>query len=266
MDILKRNNIIRFGRGAVPMLFSHGYGCDQNMWRYITSAFEEDYEVYLFDHVGSGRSQENAYDPEKYSSLEGYASDVVEICECLGLKDTIFVGHSVSAMIGVLASIKRPSLFSQLIMVGPSAKYINQNGYFGGFNESDIMELVETLESNYLGWASHIAPVITGRPDKPEFSDELNNSFCSMNPDIAKQFAKVTFLGDNRKDLPKVTIPSLVIQSNPDTIAPVEVGKYIQSEIPNCEYIELDSPGHCPHLTEPQQTIAAIKSYLNLSK
>ncbi len=263
MNIIERNNVNRLGKGRVPVMFSHGYGCDQHMWRYITPAFEDDFEIYLFDHVGAGKSDMNAYDLEKYSSLHGYASDVIEICDGLGLRDIIFVGHSVSAMVGVLASIKRPDLFSHLIMVGPSPRYINDDHYFGGFNERNILELITTLESNYLGWASSISPVIAGRPDKPEFQEELKESFCSMPLHIAEQFAKVTFLGDNRDDLSKVSIPSLVIQSNPDSIAPVEVGRFVQEKIPNCQYVELNSPGHCPHLTEPEQTILAIQTFLN---
>jgi sigma-B regulation protein RsbQ len=218
--------------------------------------------VVLFDHIGSGKTDENLYDFDRYSSLDAYADDIIQLCEGMELKDIIFVGHSVSAMIGVLAGAKRPELFKHLIMIGPSPCYINKEDYFGGFSKEDIEELVETLESNYLGWSSFITPVIAGNPDQPQFAEELNNSFCRMNPEIAKQFAKVTFLGDNRDDLGKVSIPSLVLQSDPDAIAPVKVGQYVHQHLQNSTYKQLNASGHCPHLTAPDQTINAIKSYL----
>jgi len=257
-----RNNVNRFGTGSKTVMFAHGYGCDQNMWRFVTPAFEEDYDILLFDHVGSGKSDESAYDPQKYSSLEGYADDIIELCEYLELKDVVFVGHSVSSMIGAVAAKKKPEIFDRIIMIGPSPCYINDGDYFGGFDRQDIDELIETLENNYLGWSSFITPVIIGNPDKPQFSEELHNSFCSMNPEIAKQFAKVTFMGDNRKDLPQVKVPALVIQSKPDAIAPLEVGKYVQEKLPNASFTLLETPGHCPHLTAPDLTVKAIKSYL----
>lgn len=261
-EIINRNNIHRLGKGEKTLMFAHGYGCDQNMWRLVTPHFEADYEIVLFDHVGSGKSDEYAYDFDKYDTLQGYADDVTEICEALDLKDVIFVGHSVSSMIGLLAAKSRPDLFEKLVMIGPSPCYIDDGDYTGGFSKADIDELIFTLESNYLGWSQYITPVIIGDPDQPEFSKELENSFCRMNPKIAKHFAKVTFTADNRDDLSDLSPPALVLQSNPDAIAPVETGKYTANKIPRATYVELDSAGHCPHLTAPEQTSAAIKQYL----
>lgn len=262
-EIFQRNNITISGSGTQPMLFAHGYGCDQNMWRFVAPAFEKTHKVVKFDHVGSGKSDASAYDFDKYSSLKGYASDLIEICEACKLSDVIFVGHSVSSMIGILAAIERPDLFTKLILIGPSPCYINDDTYTGGFSKKDIVELIETLESNYLGWSSFITPVIIGNPDKPEFSEELNTSFCSTNPEIAKHFAKVTFLGDNRDDLKKVAVDTLVIQCHPDVIAPVDVGQYVHNQISKSTYTLLDAPGHCPHLTAPDQVITAMQSFLN---
>lgn len=263
-NIIARNNIKEFGEGTQPMVFAHGYGCDQNMWRFITPAFEKDFKIILFDHVGSGKSDQSAYDFEKYSTLKGYADDLIEICEVLELKNIIFVGHSVSCMIGVLAAIDKPDLFDKLILIGPSPCYINQDEYVGGFTKNDIDDLIGTLESNYLGWSSFITPVIIGNPEKQEYSEELKNSFCSMNPDIAKHFAKVTFLGDNRNDLSKVLTQTLIIQCDPDVIAPVEVGKFVHEKIKNSGYKLLNSSGHCPHLTAPQQVISSMQSFLTI--
>lgn len=262
IDIASRNNINQTGNGTPPIVFAHGYGCDQKMWRFITPAFEKDYQVILFDHVGSGKSDESAYNFEKYSTLKGYAKDLIEICDELQLQKVIFVGHSVSTMIGVLAATERPDLFDKLILIGPSPCYINSNGYFGGFNRQDIDELVTTLESNYLGWSSFITPLIIGNQAMPEYAEELKNSFCSMNPAIAKHFARVTFLGDNREDLTKVTTPALIIQCHPDVIAPVQVGEFVHKNIAASKYVLLNSAGHCPHLTAPFQVIAVIQSFL----
>ncbi len=262
IDITTRNNINRFGSGDQTLMFAHGYGCDQTMWRYVTPAFEQDFEIVLFDHVGSGNSDENAYDFDKYDSLEGYASDIIEICDELELNDVTLVGHSVSAIIGVLAAGWAPDVIRKLILIGPSPCYINDDDYYGGFSRQDIDELVETLESNYLGWSEHITPIIAGDPDHPEVADELYHSFCKMNPGIAQHFAKVTFLGDNRDDLANVPVPSLIIQCHPDAIAPVHVGKYVHQKMPKSSFVQLDAPGHCPHLSAPEQTIKAMKTFL----
>lgn len=261
-EIIARNNVRISGSGVQPMIFAHGFGCDQQMWRYLTPAFEKEYQIILFDHVGSGKSDQGAYDFNKYSSLRGYAEDLIEICDQLDLQKVIFVGHSVSSMIGALASIERPDLFEKLVMIGPSPCYINKQDYYGGFSKEDIGELVETLESNYLGWSSDITPVIIGNSEMPEYSEELRNSFCSMNPEIARHFAKVTFLGDNRADLSRVLTPSVIIQCHPDIIAPVKVGEFVHKSIPESKYVVLSASGHCPHLTAPDQVISSIKNFL----
>lgn len=245
------------------MIFAHGYGCDQNMWRFITPSFEKDFKIVLFDHVGSGKSDISAYDFQKYESLHGYADDLIEICTSLRLTNVIFVGHSVSCMIGILAANKRPDLFDKLILIGPSPCYVNDGAYLGGFERDDIHDLIATLESNYLGWSSSITPVIIGNPDKPEFSDELNNSFCQMDPEIAKHFARVTFTSDNRRDLEFVTIPSLILQCHPDVIAPLQVGEFVHLNVKKSTLEVLKTSGHCPHLTAPALVCDAMKSYLN---
>ncbi len=231
-------------------------------WESILLKFLEDYKVILFDHVGAGHSDHNSYSREKYDSLLGYAEDILEICEELDLKDVILVGHSVSSMIAAITSNLEPSRFSNLIMIGPSARYINDDGYVGGFDPQDIDELMQALDSNYLGWSANIAPAIMGNPERPELGEELSNSFCRTNPEIAKHFAKVTFLSDNRKDLKSVVTPTLVLQCSQDIIAPVEVGHYINDNLQNSEIHILDATGHCPNLSAPEETTLAIKKYL----
>ncbi len=262
-DIERRNNINISGHGRQPMLFAHGFGCDQNMWRYITPAFEDDYRIVLFDYVGAGRSDIGAYDPERYGSLAGYAQDILEVCDALDLEDVILVGHSVSAMIGVLAALARPELFSALILVGPSPRYIDDEpDYVGGFKRADIEELLETMEKNYIGWANSLAPAIMKNEDRPELGEELTESFCSTDPVIARQFAEVTFLSDNRKDLAGVAVPSLVLQCAEDIIAPRSVGEYVAGAMPHGTIRYMDATGHCPHMSAPEETIAAIRDYL----
>ena len=263
MSVLSRNNVTVSGSGQTPMIFAHGYGCDQNMWRLITPAFADTHRLILFDHVGAGRSELSAYDRTKYSSLQGYAQDLLEICDELDVEHGIFVGHSVSAMIGVLAAIAEPERFDRLVLIGPSPRYINDDDYIGGFTRKDIDDLLEFQASNYLGWSASLAPVIMGNQDRPELSDELRNSFCSTDPDIAKQFAAVTFLSDNRADLPHVRTRTLALQCQDDAIAPMPVGEYVQRHLPNCEMVVLNATGHCPHLSAPEETVAAIKDFLD---
>ena len=253
-----------FGRGEQPMLFAHGFGCDHNMWRYITPAFEDDHRIVLFDYVGAGGSDLSAYDEARYGSLDGYAKDVLEICTALELEDVVFVGHSVSAMVGVLAALARPELFSSLVMVGPSPRYIDDEpDYVGGFKRPDIEELLETMEKNYIGWANHLAPAIMGNPERPELGAELTESFCSTDPVIARKFAEVTFLSDNRADLPALAVPSLVLQCSEDIIAPTAVGEYVAATAPGSSIRYLDARGHCPHMSAPEETAAAIREYLD---
>ena len=263
MDVATRHNVVVRGRvGGQPMLFAHGYGCDQNMWRYVAPAFEEDYRVVLFDHVGAGLSDLAAYDHDRHGSLDGYAHDVLAICDELDLHDVILVGHSVSAMIAVLAAVEEPERFAALVLVGPSPRYTDDRGYTGGFAASDIEELLESLDSNYLGWSSAMAPVIMGNPDRPELGEELAASFCRTDPDIARRFAHVTFTSDNRADLARVTTPTLVLQCTDDVIAPVSVGEYVRDTIPGARMVLLDATGHCPNLSAPEATVAAIADFL----
>jgi sigma-B regulation protein RsbQ len=262
VSVLRRNNVVVSGEGSQPLIFSHGYGCDQHMWRLVTPSFADSHRIVLFDHVGSGRSDLSAYDRVKYSSLHGYADDVLDICDELGLEDAVFVGHSVSAMIGALASIKEPERFASLVMIGPSPRYIDDGDYAGGFSRKDIEELLEFQDSNYLGWASSLGPVIMGNADRPELAEELTNSFCRTDPEIAKQFAAVTFLSDNRADLPKVTTPSLILQCQQDAIAPLAVGEYVHRNLVDSRLVVLDATGHCPHLSAPDETVAAMRAFL----
>ncbi|MGY1643539.1 alpha/beta fold hydrolase [Geodermatophilus sp. SYSU D00703] len=263
MSAIMRNRVrvtgIDSGR---PMVFAHGYGCDQEMWRFVAPEFATDHRVVLFDHVGAGRSDLTAYDPAKYGSLRGYAADVVELCRELELADVVFVGHSVSAMIGVLAAQQAPGLFGALVMIGPNPRYVDEEDYTGGFSRADIVALLESLDSNHLGWARAMAPVIMGNPDRPELSEELANSFCRTDPDIARQFARVTFLSDNRADLPGVCVPTLVLQCSADAIAPEGVGRYVHRQIPGSVFTQLAATGHCPHLSAPAETTAAIRAFL----
>ena len=260
MSVLRRNNVTVSGQGPRVMVFAHGFGCDQNMWRFVAPAFERSYRTVLFDHVGAGGSDLAAYDRNRYGTLEGYADDVLEICRELRLERAVFVGHSVSAMVGVLAAIKEPERFDKLVLIGPC--YINDGEYAGGFSREDILQLLESLDDNYLGWSSTMAPVIMGNPDRPELGTELTNSFCRMDPDIAKQFAKVTFLSDHRADLPKVKTPSLVLQCSNDVIAAEAVGEYVYRRLPHGQLVRLKATGHCPNLSAPEETVAAMKPFL----
>ncbi|MFN3642420.1 MAG: alpha/beta fold hydrolase [Gemmobacter sp.] len=259
---LKRNNVTLRGAGSSTIVFAHGFGCSQEMWRYVAPAFEADHRVVLFDHVGAGHSDLSAYSVEKYGNLAGYAQDVLEIAAALDLRDATFVGHSVSAMIGVLASGLSRETFSRLVLVGPSPRYLNDDGYVGGFDRNEIEELLDFLDSNPLGWSSHMAPVIVGNPDRPEHAEELKNSFCRTDPGIARHFARTTFTADNRADLAKVDVPTLVLQCRDDLIAPEVVGRYVQQNISNSRFVLLDVTGHCPNLTAPEELIREIRKFI----
>src|SRR5215207_8437945 len=262
MSVVQRNNVVVSGRGSEPIVFAHGYGCDQNMWRFVAPAIDPDYKVIRFDHVGHGRSEASAFDPRKYASLHGYADDLVKICDELGVQRGVFVGHSVSAMIGVLAAVERPDLFDRLVLIGPSPCYLNDEGYVGGFNRKDIEELLDFLDSNHLGWSSTMAPVIMGNSDRPELTQELANSFCRTDPEVAKHFARVTFLSDNRADLRKLAKRTLVLQCSNDAIAPDSVGSFVCDQLPDGELVPLEATGHCPNLSAPEETVAAIERFL----
>ena len=262
-DVLRRNNVKTFGAGTQPMLFAHGFGCDQNMWRFVAPAFADDYRIVLFDYVGSGKSDLSAYDANRYSTLDGYAQDVLDVVHALDLRDVIFVGHSVSSMVGVLAANQEPDRFAKLIMIGPSPRYMNEApDYTGGFERSDIEGLFETMDRNYIGWANFLAPAIMKNPEHPELGEELAQSFCSTDPVIARRFAEATFLSDNRADLERLQVPALVLQCSDDMIAPNAVGEYVHRRTPRSTLRVMKATGHCPHMSAPEETIALIRDYL----
>ncbi|GGG43624.1 alpha/beta fold hydrolase [Bizionia arctica] len=261
-DIIKRNNITIKGKGEKTMLFAHGFGCDQNMWRFITSDFEENYKMVLFDYVGCGKSDLAAYNFERYSNLQGYAQDILEICSALELKEVIFVGHSVSSMIGLLAAIEQPNIFSSMIFIGPSARYVNDSDYIGGFSTEDLEGLLEVMDNNYIGWSNFFAPVVMKNEDKPELTKELEESFCSTDPVITRRFAEVTFFSDNRDDLPNLSQPCLILQCSEDSIASDEVGLYVHKQIQNSTFKKMKATGHCPQMSHPQETIELIQNFL----
>ena len=260
--VLARNNVNVLGSGATPMLFAHGYGCDQNMWRHMTPSFRESHKIVLLDHVGMGRSDPAAFDPAKYESLQAYADDVLEVCHALDLKDVVFVGHSVGAMIGILASIREPSRFSKLVLIGPSPRYIDEGEYIGGFTQEAIEGLLEALDSDYAASSEQLAPLIMGNEDRPELSRELADSFRRTNPAMARRFARITFTSDTRRELEQVQTPSLVVQCSYDAIAPLAVGRYVHEHIPMSQFVVMRATGHCPNLSAPAETIAAIRAFL----
>ena len=262
-DVRRRNNVRVRGRaGARPIVFAHGFGCSQEMWRHVEVAFRDRFTTVTFDHVGSGGSDLSAYDRGKYDSLHGYADDLLEILDELDLTDVVFVGHSVSAMIGVLALQEAPEVFGGLVMIGPSPRYVDDGDYVGGFSRTDIAGLLDALDANHLGWSTQMAPVIMGTPDQPDLAAELTNSFCRTDPDITRHFARVTFLSDNRADLAGVAVPTLVLQCTEDVIAPEVVGRYVHEQIPGSVFTRLEATGHCPHLSAPEETAAAIRAFL----
>ncbi len=261
--VLRRNNVTVNGPpDGPPMIFAHGFGCDQNMWRFVAPAFADRYRTVLFDFVGAGRSDLSAYDPARYGHLDGYATDVLEIVHALDLQDIVFVGHSVSAMIGVLAVNREPARFAALVLVAPSPRYLDDDGYTGGFSAGDIEGLLASLDQNYLGWSSAMAPVIMANADRPELGAELTASFCRTDPEIQKRFARATFLSDNRADLAPVRLPSLVLQCADDPIAPGTVGDYVHAQIRGSRLVQLKATGHCPNLSAPEETVAAMADFL----
>jgi sigma-B regulation protein RsbQ len=261
-DVIARNNVRVFGRGTQPMLFAHGFGCDQNMWRLLTPAFEDDYRIVLFDYVGSGHSDLEAYDPTRYATLDGYAQDVLDVVHALDLTDVVLVAHSVSSMVAVLAANQAPERFERLVLIGPSPRYINDDPYVGGFERADIDGLLEMMDRNFIGWANFLAPAIMKNPDRPELGEELTTSFCSTDPVVARRFAEATFLSDNRADVPNVRVPSLILQCSEDMVAPLAVGDYLHREMPGSTLRVMEATGHCPHMSHPEETIQLMKEYL----
>jgi sigma-B regulation protein RsbQ len=265
MDVRAAFNLTESGNPeGQPMLFAHGFGCDQHMWRDVAPSFEDRYRVVRFDYAGSGRAAA-VYDPDRYATLNGYAADVIDICRDLQLHDVVFVGHSVSAMVGVLAEREAPDLFEAHVMIGPSPRYVNDGDYVGGFEPADIQGLLESLSSNYLGWSATMAPVIMGNPERPELGQELERSFCTVDPDVAQRFARTTFLSDNRADLPGVRARTLVLQSRDDPIAPIEVGQYVADHVADATMVVLDAVGHCPHVSAPAEVVSAMREFLDRS-
>jgi sigma-B regulation protein RsbQ len=263
MSSLTRNHVVVSGRpGAQPVVLSHGYGDDQDAWRLIGPALEEQYQVIRFDHVGAGRSDLGAYDKERYSTLGGYSDDLLEILHELDLKQVIFVGHSVSSMIGLLASVKEPDRFAALVLIAPSARYIDDLDYIGGFTEAQIEQMLDSLDANYLGWSTTIAPVMMGNPDRPELGHELVRKFCHTDPAIASHFARVTFKSDHRAALPQVSVPTLILQCDGDIVAPESAGRYLHQHVPGSRYVRLAAAGHCPHVSAPGETVTAIQAFL----
>ena len=261
-EIQARNNVQVSGRGRRPMLFAHGFGCDQTMWRFVAPAFEDDFRVYLFDYVGCGRSDWSAFDARRYATLDGYARDVLDIVEAYDLRDIVFVGHSVSAVVGLLASIREPGRFARHILIGPSPCYVNDAGYVGGFERKDIDGLLELMERNYFGWAAFLASTVMGNPERPGLTEELQASICATDPRMTRTFARATFLSDNRADLPEVRVPSLILQCARDAIAPESVGEYVHRALRGSTLRHMSATGHCPHMSHPQETIALMKEYL----
>lgn len=269
MDVRRRNHVTVTGQAGRPVvMLAHGFGCDQNMWRLVVPVLERDFTIVLFDHVGAGNSDLSAWSRERYSTLDGYAADVLELCRELALGPVTFVGHSVSAMMGVLAAAREPDAFAGLVLLAPSPCFIDDpaTGYRGGFSAEDIDELLESLDANYLGWSSAMAPVIMGNPDRPELGEELTNSFCRTDPDIARVFARVTFLSDNRADLAAVRVPTLVAQCSSDAIAPPEVGAFVDAQMPRSHLVTLNATGHCPQLAAPEETAAAIAAFAGATR
>ncbi len=262
MDVAKRNNVKITGQGKTAIIFGHGFGCDQLVWNEVIDQFKNDYKVITFDYVGSGQSDKAAYSQERYSDLYGYKQDLLDVCDSLEDDSFIFVGHSVSSMIGMLASIERPELFSKLVMIGPSPHYLNEPGYRGGFDKSDINELLDMMEVNYKEWAKYLAPVVMSNEDRPELAENFEQLLCSNDPKIARQFAEVTFTSDMRSELSKLRVPTLIMQTQFDAIAPLEVGQYVHDHIADSRLVIMKAMGHNPHISDAAETAAVIKEYL----
>lgn len=266
-NILIRNNVHVLGEGNNVLLFAPGFGCDQNMWRFVAPDFQKAYRIILFDYVGSGRSDYAAYDSTKYSELNGYAEDIIEICATLDIEEVTIIGHSVGSTIGMLVARKRPELVTKLILIGPSPYYVNDPPkYFGGFEKEDLDGLINMMELNYIGWGNYLSKLVMKNPDRPELAQELEESFCSTDPDIQREFAIATFMSDYRSILSDVDTPSLILQCQEDAIAPIEVGEYMSKQMPNSTLRQMKATGHCPHMSHPKETIELIKEYITANE
>lgn len=261
-EIQQRNHVRVFGKGKKTIMFAHGFGCDQQVWHRITPAFEKDYQVVLFDYVGSGYSDKHAYQLDRYKTPAGYASDVLEICDAFDLRDVIFVGHSISGVIGLLASIERPELFDKLCLIGSSPRYINEPGYAGGFEEDDIDDLIEMMERNYKEWAQYLAPIASKNTDRPALTEEFEAYLMANDRQIVKHFCEMTFKIDVRDQLEKVETPSLLLQSQDDTIVPYEISRYMHEKMKNSKLVLMQATGHNPHLSAPEEVIQYIKEFI----
>ncbi len=263
MDVVRRLNVRFAGpEDGAPMVFAHGFGCDQQMWRHVAPAYADEFRVITFDYPGAGGADLAGYDRERLTTLEGYADVLLSVVRELDLRDVVFVGHSVSAMVGVMAQLAEPERFAKLVLVAPSPRYVDDGDYVGGFAREDVDDLLDSLAGNYLGWSAQMAPVVVGNADRPELGQELTAAFCRMDPDVARRFARATFLGDTRAELPRVTAPTLVLQCSEDVIAPLAVGQYVARSIPQARLVLLRATGHCPNLSAPAETIEAIDSFV----
>ena len=264
MTVLQRNNVHVLEGTGQTLVYGHGFGCSQKMWDRITPAFLGETKQVLFDYVGSGHSDIAQFDPQRYASLQGYAQDLIEVCDALNLSgDVIYIGHSVSCSIGILAAIARPVLFSKLILVGPNPCFVNDaEGYVGGFERADLEGLLALMDQNYIGWANYLAPVIASQDASGAVARELSNSFCSTDPVVARVFAQTTFFSDNRADLAKVGQECLVLQHRHDTLAPVAVGEYVHAHLRNSMLKVLEVSGHCAHMSHPEMVIELIREFI----
>lgn len=260
---LIRHNTSISGTGTTTLLFAHGYGCDKTVWRDIVPAFEGDYRVVTFDHAGSGKCDRLAYNSFRHSSLAGYADDVIALCEELQSERLIMVGHSVSAMIGALAAIKRPDLFDLMVMIGPSASYVNEGDYVGGFDLPDLKEFLEMIETNFQGWGAALAMLAMGNADRPALAEGLRDRICSLDPAIAGVFARVTFLSDLRADVPRLQTPTVILECQDDPVSPKSAIAFVRDSLPGSRHIELQATGHCTHMSHPAEVTAVLQRVLD---
>jgi sigma-B regulation protein RsbQ len=264
-DVLQRNNVHIIGQGPRTLLLCNGFGYNQRLWDHLAPALAAQYRVVLFDHVGSGESDRQAYDVQKYNRLDGYAQDVVEICQALHLRDAVLIGHSVGAIIALLAACAAPEHFGQVVLLTPSPCYINEPGYYGGFERENLQQVLDSMQTDYRSWAYQFADLLMGDANSPVLSEELGQFFGEADINVAQQFARVTFFSDNRADVPRLHLRTLVVLCHEDVIAPTEVGEYLVSHLPNAQLVTLRATGHCPQLSAPLETLAAIQDFVDMA-